>query len=244
LLLSISKGRQMKSAREFACVVLVAGTAFLLSGCANPVKQLLSSRPAAPGSAMEVAATSTNPAERTVALRKVAAEASQVSASEREQIAARLAGMLPREDDPRLRVEILQTLAQYPSSVSAQVTQAALHDESTEVRIAVCRVLGERRGADSVKRLSQVVQEEDNVDVRIEAVRALGAIGGDAALPVLQTALDDDDPAVQFVTMDALRGVTGLQLENDVALWRDHLDGKRGPPPQTGLAERVRSWFY
>ena len=61
--------------------------------------------------------------------------------------------------------------------------------------------------------------------VRLCACSALESLGSPLALPALATALADDDAAVARGAWSALRRLTGLDLPQDEALWRERIPG-------------------
>jgi len=67
--------------------------------------------------------------------------------------------------------------------------------------------------------------EHDTPAVRLCACSALESLGSGLALPALSAALADDDAAVARAAWSALRRLTGLDLPQDEALWRERIPG-------------------
>jgi hypothetical protein len=56
-------------------------------------------------------------------------------------------------------------------------------------------------------------------------------------------ALDDRDPAMQYVGVQSMKALTGKDYGGDVAAWRELAGGGSPPlPPPPSLAERLRGW--
>ncbi len=72
--------------------------------------------------------------------------------------------------------------------------------------------------------LSEVVAQEQEVDVRLAAVRGLGKYHDPRAVQALGSALDDRDPAVQYVAMQSLEKATGRDMGEDVRRWKEVTD--------------------
>ena len=98
--------------------------------------------------------------------------------------------------------------------------EAGLRDDSPQVRIACCESLGQRAETRSVATLAGVVRDDEDKDVRLAAVEALGNIKDPSAVAAIAVALDDRDPAMQFVGVQSMKSVTGKDYGGDVETWR------------------------
>ena len=124
------------------------------------------------------------------------------------------------------------------------VIEAASEDDSADVRMTACEVLGRRGGPQAIRLLSKTVASDINADVRLAATRALGETGDPAAVAGLGVALEDGDPAMQYRAVLALKKVSKEDFGRDVGLWRQYVRGENPAPPQpTSLAERIRNLF-
>ena len=73
------------------------------------------------------------------------------------------------------------------------------------------------------------------------AVEALGNVKDPTAVAALTVALDDRDPAMQFVGVQSMKSITGKDYGGDVAVWRQVAAGQSVPePPAPSIAERLR----
>ena len=110
------------------------------------------------------------------------------------------------------RLEVVRTLAAYPSEQSRMIIAAAPKDPDIDVRVTACEALGKLAGPESGRLLGQALAHDTSVDVRIAATKALGEMQDPQAVPVLAVALEDPDPALQFSGVEAMRMATGKDL--------------------------------
>ena len=164
-----------------------------------------------------------SPSERIAVLRKMGKKAGWAKPDERERISAELAAAFPAETDPLIRMEIVRAAAGYQTASAASVLESALADSDADVRIVTCEAWGERGGAESVAKLSEVLARDVDVDVRLTAARALGETGDATAAIALGDALEDGDPAMQYLAVKSLRKVTGEKFDNDVNQWLQYV---------------------
>ncbi len=176
-------------------------------------------------------------------LKGLAAKAAQASPDGRQRVANELSQHLQHEEDPMVRVELIRTLAVYPTPQSAAMLTAGLSDADPAVRIACCNVWGRTKGKDAIKELGRVLGSDTNVDVRLAAARALGQTGDPAAVAPLGDALADSDPAIQFRTIESLKKISGRDYGSDTRAWQQFAKGEPVDHKEPSLAERVRKWF-
>lgn len=162
------------------------------------------------------------PGMRTAAIREMGPRSRKADAAEQEKVCQQLATQIQTEPDPLVRQAIQQTIAEFDTPLASAVLLAGLDDEHREVRITCCRKLGQRRSADAIAKLADVVTKDDDIDVRLAAVDALGQIGSPPAVLALDRALDDRDPAMQFAGVQAMRLASGQDLGPEVAAWRQY----------------------
>jgi HEAT repeat protein len=156
---------------------------------------------------------------------------------------ASLSEQLKREADPMVRLEVLRTLAAFPSDQSRIVIATALQDADVDVRVTACEALGDLGGADSARLLGQALTHDSSVDVRIAATKALGEMNDPQAVPLLAVALEDPDPALQFSGVEAMRMATGKDLGNDVNRWRQYAKNPDPNVAEERLADKLRRSF-
>ena len=184
------------------------------------------------------------PNEEIAALKKMVQDAPKLTADERTRRAKLLVKAIQVEKDPAIRAEIVRVLAVYPTEASTAVINAACKDPDSDVRVAVCAILGKRGDATAVAQLSDLLGSDLNMDVRLAAARALGETRDKAAVAALGAALEDRDPAMQHRAVLSLQSATGKDFGNDVAQWQQYVRGEVPKPREpTSLAERFRRMF-
>jgi hypothetical protein len=182
------------------------------------------------------------PQMRIDAIGQIGAKSTHVDSPEQRQLTDELARQIQIEPDPLVRTAVVNAIAEFRTPIAQQVLEAGLNDSGASVRIACCRVLGKRGEASSVKSLSQTLKQDKDLDVRLAAAEALGKINSPESITALVTALEDRDPALQYVGVQSMKSLTGKDYGGDVDAWRQLATGHAPPPPQApSIAERLRS---
>ena len=181
------------------------------------------------------------PAMRIDAVRQFAARADGTDSKDQQKYTDLLARQIQIEPDPLVREAIIHAAAEFHTPLAHQILEAGLKDDSPLVRVACCQSLGKRGQATAVANLATILRNDDDKDVRLAATEALGNIKDPTAVAALAIALDDRDPALQFVGVQSMRSITGKDYGGDVAAWRQVAAGKTPPePPAPSIAERLR----
>lgn len=180
--------------------------------------------------------------QRRAALVSEATAARTAAPAQQEEFARRLVGAVLSEHDPAIRSLIVETAGglQAPSAIA--ICKGAVADPDAAVRMAACNAWMQRGGAEAVQVLAQRCREDDDLGVRLRALRALGELDDKTAIPVVVTALDDPDPAVQSRAMQVLRKLTGRNLGNDPQAWRTWAANPEGKS-SWNIAEALRRMF-
>ncbi|HEX4414145.1 MAG TPA: HEAT repeat domain-containing protein [Lacipirellulaceae bacterium] len=180
------------------------------------------------------------PSMRVDAVKDYALRSKGVDSPEQRQITDELARQIQVEPDPLVRQAIVQSIGAYRTPLAEQVLEAGLGDENAAVRVSCCKALGKRAEAASVTSLANAVRSDKEVDVRLAATEALGKIKSPEAIKALAPALDDHDPAMQYVAVQSMKQVTGKDYGPDVQAWRQVAAGGTLPPEHVPtVAERV-----
>jgi len=165
------------------------------------------------------------PSLRASSIREMGPRAADATEADRARMCEQLAQQIRTEPDPIVRLAIQETMGQFQTPLAHSVILAGLNDDDRDVRVACCRLLGERAHDSAVGPLSNIVATDSDIDVRLAAVDALGKFKTQAAVPGLAAALKDRDPAMQYAGVEAMKGVTGEEeLGNDVQAWRQYAD--------------------
>lgn len=176
-------------------------------------------------------------------MRELAADAKRARAGAppaQEEFTQALVGAMLAEHDPRVRCEILEVAADFPTAAAASICRGALQDPEPRVRMAACSAWAKRGGPEAVPLLAARYQTDSEIDVRLRALRELGTLGDKEAIPVLARALEDSDPAVQYRAVAALKKVSGRDLGNDVNKWREWAADPEGSAAEWSVAEAFR----
>jgi len=184
----------------------------------------------------------TPPADRVAALRAMAKQGQTGDAQSQERISGELEAAFRQEADPWIRQQMIRAVGPYRTASADAVLKSALNDASAEVRVAACLAWGKRGGPEAVTLLGQVLASDVDLDVRQAAVKALGETRDRQAVASLAPALEDRDPAMQYLAVQSLRKTTGEDFGNDVERWRQYVAGN--PPPPPSLAERAFGWMW
>ena len=181
------------------------------------------------------------PAKRVEVLRETAKTMSTRSQAEQQAKAEEWAKVYRDEPDPFIKAELLKAIATCGSPVAAETLQRGLQDGDKSVRIAACESWAKHGGPTSIAQLSEATRKDANIDVRLAAVRSLGVVGPqykDAATAALAGSLDDNDPAIQYRTIQSLRLITGKDFGDDVNAWREFAKG--GSPAEISVVQRTK----
>jgi hypothetical protein len=192
--------------------------------------------------------TYATPAMRVQAIQQFAMRSTHVDSPEQREITDQLARQMQVEPDPLVRHAVVGALAEFHTPMAQQVLEAGLADENSEVRIACCQALGRRAAAgvpaadnNSLSVLANALRNEKDIDVRLAAAEALGKFKSQEAVRALVAALDDRDPALQYVGVQSMKTITGQDYGPDVQAWRAVATGGAPPPPDApSIAERLR----
>jgi len=188
--------------------------------------------------------TMTLPAERIEAIRATANRSTGADTPEQRAIVQELVAPLATENDPLVREAILQTVAAFNTPLASKALLAGLTDADPNVRVATCKLIAENPSPAAPPALSAIVQGDESFDVRIAAARALGSAG--ASKEQLLPVLEDPNPAMQLVGVEAMRRLTGRDLGGDVTAYRALARGETPqiaePRGRTSVANRLPEW--
>jgi hypothetical protein len=182
------------------------------------------------------------PSMRIDTVQQFASRSDGTDSQEQREYTDQLARQIQIEPDPLVRQAIIRATGEFRTPLAYQILEAGLRDESSQVRIACCESLGKRAETRCVAALGGVVRDDENKDVRLAAVEALGHIKDPSAVKAVAAALEDRDPAMQFVGVQSMKSITGKDYGGNVETWRQVAVGANVPePPAPSIAERIRS---
>lgn len=183
------------------------------------------------------------PGMRIAAVREMRAQAEGLDDEEQQRLTEQLASQIRTEPDPLVRKAIQEAVAEYSTPLAQDVLVAGLNDADLQVRITCCKKLGEKGDPTAVPILRNVLESSDELDVRLAAVDSLGKISSTETVSALAIALRDQDPAMQYAGVQALKAVSGQDFGNDVKLWQQYAEGQQPViQPNVSLAERIKGY--
>ena len=172
-------------------------------------------------------------------VKQFATRADGTDSQEQRDYTDQLARQIQIEPDPLVREAIIRATGEFRTPLAYQMLEAGLRDESSTVRIACCESLGQRAETRCVASLADVVRNDTETDVRLAAVEALGKIKDPSAVAAVAIALNDHDPAMQFVGVQSMQSITGKNYGGDVDAWRQVAAGQSPPEPKATLDRRT-----
>lgn len=189
-----------------------------------------------------------SPAMRSSAIAEFGARSTGVDSPEQREITDQLARQIQLEPDPLVRQAVIHSIAEFKTPMAQSVLEAGLADQDEMVRIACCEEIAERAAAgiadpnySPVPSLAKALREDKDQNVRLAAAKALGSMKSPAAIQALTVALDDRDPAMQFVGVQSMKQITGKDYGPNVETWRQVAAGQTPPlEAAPSIAERLR----
>ncbi len=165
--------------------------------------------------------SSTTAAGRVRYLESLVERSSELDDAERARLARSMSTELQDGQPKIVKMAILKALGRIESAAGVGGLQTALQDPDGDVRVEACRSLAKINSADAMGLLAGAVQNDQDPDVKLAAVKGLARYRDPRAVQALGVALDDRDPAVQYVAMQSLEKVTGKDLGPDVRQWKE-----------------------
>lgn len=181
--------------------------------------------------------------QRVNELRARAKKLRDAKPQEQEAFAAELAQKMKNESDILVRLAMIDILTQIKTPSADAVLYAGLQDPEIDIRVACCKAWQKRPSPEATGFLAETLASDTDVDVRLAAASALSAAEDPDAVKALGQALEDPDPAMQYVAVASMKSVTGKDLGNDVNAWRQLAKQPDPPLRQKSMAARLRQMF-
>jgi len=226
-----------RSATRKWCLIAPA-LACLASGCAGWMKRLDPEKVR-----LERLRYGATADQRIEELTAAADKARGAGGSDQLEFTRKLTADMLGEHDPRVRCAILATATEFDTPAALAICRGGLEDPDSRVRMAACEAWRKRGGPEAVELLATRARGDTDIDVRLRALREIGDLGDAAAVPVLAAALEDPDPAVQYLAVNALRQVSGRDLGDDVNAWRAWAADPEAEGTEWSIAEGFRRLF-
>ncbi|TWT96990.1 HEAT repeat protein [Botrimarina colliarenosi] len=180
------------------------------------------------------------PSKRIDAIRQTAEKANGQDTPEQQALVQELIKPLEGETDPLVRQATLETVAAFNTTLTGKALLAGLSDPNPYVREASCRLLSQRPTAGATEALAVRAKTDDSFDVRVAAARALEPNG--ATSEQLLALLQDPNPAMQLVGVEAMRNSTGKDFGGDVAAYVALARGEEPPQREKTAVASLPDW--
>jgi len=178
------------------------------------------------------------------AIQEFATRSTHADTPEQREIANQLARQIQVEPDPLVREAIVRSIAEFRVPLAAQVLEAGLRDDDPSVRRQCCAAMGRRGEVSAIPELARVMKSESDIDVRLAAVEAFGAIKSPESIAALATALEDNDPAMQYAGVRSMQAISDRDFGGNVTSWLQYAKGAEPTPSAEGaeisVAGRLR----
>jgi HEAT repeat protein len=197
-----------------------------------------------PDESAELARYGPTPQQRIDSVRALGTQAASASPDRLQAIADELGRRIATENDPDVRVEIINTLGSIRTPLAVAIVRSGLEDKEADVRVACCEAWGRIGGDEATAALQRALSNDTDIDVRQAAARALGQFAAHGNVQALGMGLDDKDIAVQIIARRSLREVSGRDFGNDKRLWAEYVRGGTPEPPAKSIAEHFRAPFF
>jgi hypothetical protein len=183
------------------------------------------------------------PVQRIEEMQARAIKMQKASPQEQETFCAEMAKQMPHETDFNVRLAMVNMLAKMETPSANAVLYAGMKDPEADIRVACCEAWAKRPGAPATRILAETLSGDTDMDVRQAAAKALASSHDREAVAALGAALEDANPAMQYVAVASLKNVTGKDLGNDVNAWRQLAKQPDPPLREKSLAEKMRQVF-
>jgi len=180
------------------------------------------------------------PRMRIAAIQEIGVRANDADADEQQQLTEQLATQIQLEPDPLVRQAIQESIGQLQTPLARDVLIAGLQDDDLDVKLTCCQGLSQCEDPNVISALRNTLEHDEDLDARLAAIDALGQIKSPLSVAALAKAVNDRDPAIQYAGVQALKSVSGQDLGNDVAAWRQYAASEQ---PEISVAKRSSSWL-
>jgi hypothetical protein len=179
-----------------------------------------------------------DPNVRYLAYAKLAQPDCYDTLAQRDEAVRTLIAKLDEGKEPvASRAVIVQTLGELGEAVARDVVLKATNDPEPVIRVQACRALGKVGRTEDATVLARIMTTDTLEDCRIAAIEALGVLKpkDPRMTQVLIAAMQHDDPATRFASLNALRRITGKDYGVEAVAWAKALT----PPPDADPAPKT-----
>jgi hypothetical protein len=132
-----------------------------------------------------------------------------------------------------IRAVIVRGLGALGDQRARPVAIKAANDPEAVIRVEGCRALGKVGLPEDATILARIMTVDLLEDCRIAAIEGLGYLKSQdpRIIRVLLDGMDNDDPAIRYECLNALKRCTGKDLGVDPVAWRKAIDPESLPKP-------------
>ncbi|HWE35952.1 MAG TPA: HEAT repeat domain-containing protein [Isosphaeraceae bacterium] len=136
------------------------------------------------------------------------------------------------------RAVICRSLGELGRPEAIAALREEVYDTEPVVRTEACRALGKVGRPEDASLLAQVVAADQNPDCRVAAIDGLAELKAPEPryVDMLVEGLENNDPAIRWASLRALRKITGKDLGDEVAPWRKLIASRKAPEPRPAPA--------
>jgi hypothetical protein len=163
-----------------------------------------------------------DPNIRYIAYSKLASPNCYDNAQQKAEAVKLLVAKLQKGAEPTAtRAVICHTLGELRDPAARDAILKAANDPDAVVKIQACRALGKVGRPEDATLLARVMAIDPMEDCKIAAVEALAELKPDdpRIAQMLVGGMQNDDPAIRYASLNALRSITGRDLGVDPKPW-------------------------
>lgn len=152
------------------------------------------------------------PKDRLEAIRELGENANSVPVESHEKYAQTLSSIVHEDTDAVMRRAALLAISKFRTPITEETIRYAEKDHDPEVRQALCEAWKNYGGDTAVMEIIRILNTDSDLDIRHSAIAVLGELKDERAIVALEVPLTDQDPALQYFTIQSLQKITGLTM--------------------------------
>ena len=171
-------------------------------------------------------------ADRIRQLESLTEKPTKISSAQLPILAQQLTDTIANDADSLVRRAAIRLLAQLPDEFALPGMREAAQNSDHVVRQLAIEGWSERITDEAVSVLTGALRNDGHLDVQLAAAKGLANFNSSTVIQALSTALEYQDPAIQFRAAQSLAQVTGQNLGTDITAWQRFLADSVSPSDQ------------
>jgi HEAT repeat protein len=183
-----------------------------------------------------------DPNLRYLAISKLGSESLYDNDLEKKEVVDFLLERYRSGRDPlAVRVMMVRTLGNLRDKRAREIVLQAAQNSDPMLRLEGCRALGKVGVEEDALLLSRIMATDTLEDCRVASIEALGELKpkDPRILVVLLNGMENDDPAIRYECLNALRSITGKDYGVLVENWKKGLEPEIAAAAQAAQAAAV-----